>query len=43
MKLRAIIHVAEEGGFPGKVPAPPGCVTQTETLEELETNLQEAV
>jgi predicted RNase H-like HicB family nuclease len=43
MKLRAIIHVAEEGGFWAEVPALPGCVTQGETREELERNLQEAV
>jgi predicted RNase H-like HicB family nuclease len=43
MKLRAIIHVAEEGGFWAEVPALPGCVTQAETREELEKNLHEAV
>jgi len=43
IKLRAIIHVAEEGGFWAEVPALPGCVTQADTREELETNLQEAV
>jgi predicted RNase H-like HicB family nuclease len=43
MKLRAIIHVAEEGGFWAEVPALPGCVTQADTREELETNLQEAI
>jgi predicted RNase H-like HicB family nuclease len=43
MKLRAIIHVAEEGGFWAEVPALPGCVTQGETREELERNLLEAV
>lgn len=43
MKLRAVIHVAEEGGFWAEVPALPGCVTQADTREELEKNLQEAV
>lgn len=43
MKLRAIIHVDEEGGFWAEVPALPGCVTQADTREELEVNLQEAV
>jgi len=43
MKLKAIIHEAEEGGFWADVPALPGCVTQAETKEELEKNLQEAV
>jgi predicted RNase H-like HicB family nuclease len=43
MKLRAIIHNAEEGGFWAEVPALPGCLTQGETKEELEANLHEAV
>lgn len=43
MKLSAIIHVAEEGGFWAEVPALPGCVAQGETREELETNLHEAI
>jgi predicted RNase H-like HicB family nuclease len=43
MKLKAIIHDAEEGGFWAEVPAIPGCVSQGETLEELLANLREAV
>jgi len=43
MKLKAIIHKAEEGGFWAEVPALPGCVTQGETIEELNTNLHEAI
>lgn len=43
MKLQAVIHLAEEGGFWAEVPALPGCVTQAETREELEANLREAV
>jgi len=43
MKLRAIVHEAEEGGFWAVVPALPGCVTQAETTEELEKNLHEAI
>lgn len=43
MKLRAIIHEAEEGGFWAEVPALPGCVTQGETLEAIEANLHEAI
>ncbi|MEM9414386.1 MAG: type II toxin-antitoxin system HicB family antitoxin [Planctomycetota bacterium] len=43
MKLKAIIHEAEEGGYWAEVPALPGCVTQAETLDELEKNLHEAV
>lgn len=43
MKLKAIIHEAEEGGYWAKIPAIPGCATQGETFEELLTNLYEAV
>ena len=43
MKIQAVIHVAEEGGFWAEVPALPGCVTQGESRMELEENLREAV
>ena len=43
MKLRAIIHPAEEGGFWAEVPAIPGCATQGETKEDLLRNLHEAI
>ena len=43
MKLKAIIQKAEEGGFLAEVPALPGCVTQGDTMEELQINLHEAI
>ena len=43
MKLKAIIHQAEEGGFWAEVPALPGCTTQGETMDELNANLREAI
>jgi len=43
MTLKAIIHQAEEGGFWAEVPALPGCLTQGETLDELQANLREAI
>ena len=43
LTLKAVIHEAEEGGFWAEVPALPGCVTQAETLAELQTNLREAI
>lgn len=43
MKLKAIIHEAEEGGFWAEVPALPGCVTQGETMDELNSNIREAI
>ncbi len=43
MKLKIVIHEAEEGGFWAEVPAIPGCATQGDTFEELLNNLYEAV
>ncbi|OGW77354.1 MAG: hypothetical protein A3I73_02125 [Omnitrophica bacterium RIFCSPLOWO2_02_FULL_45_16] len=43
MKLKVIIHKAEEGGYWAEVPAIPGCATQGETFEELLSNIYEAV
>ncbi len=43
MTVKAVIHKAEEGGFWAEVPALPGCVTQGETMEELRTNLEDAI
>jgi predicted RNase H-like HicB family nuclease len=43
MKLKVVIHEAEEGGYWAEVPAIPGCASQGETFEELLRNLYEAV
>jgi predicted RNase H-like HicB family nuclease len=43
MKLKVIVHPAEEGGYWAEVPAIPGCMTQGETFEELLQNIYEAV
>jgi predicted RNase H-like HicB family nuclease len=43
MRIKVIIHEAEEGGFWAEVPAIPGCATQGETFEELLQNLYEAI
>lgn len=43
MKIKALIHQAEEGGFWAEVPALPGCSTQGDTVEELTENLKEAI
>jgi len=43
MKLKAIIHKAEEGGYWAEIPAIPGCVTQGDSFEELLKNIYEAV
>ena len=43
MKLKVIVHEAEDGGFWAEVPAIPGCATQGETKTELLDNLREAI
>lgn len=43
MKIRAIIHPAEEGGYWAEVPALPGCITEGDTIEEVMTNLKDAM
>ena len=43
MKLKVVIHEAEEGGYWAEASAIPGCVTQGESFEELLGNLYEAV
>jgi predicted RNase H-like HicB family nuclease len=43
VKLKVVVHEAEEGGFWAEVPAIPGCATQGESFEELLTNLYDAV
>ena len=43
MKLKIVVHEAEEGGYWAEVPSIPGCATQGETFEELLKNLYEAV
>jgi predicted RNase H-like HicB family nuclease len=43
MKIKVIVHEAEEGGYWAEVPAIPGCATQGENFEELLKNLYEAV
>lgn len=42
MKLKVVVHPAEEGGFWAEVPALPGCVSQGETLDETLAHLREA-
>jgi predicted RNase H-like HicB family nuclease len=43
MKVKVVVHDAEEGGYWGEVPALPGCASQGETLDELLANLHEAI
>lgn len=43
MVIKAIVHKADEGGFWAEVPSIPGCATQAETMEDLRSNLLEAI
>ena len=43
MKLKVVVHEAEEGGCWAEVPAIPGCATQGDSFEALLSNLYEAV
>jgi predicted RNase H-like HicB family nuclease len=43
MKIKVVVHEAQEGGFWAEVPAIPGCATQGETMDELLHNLREAI
>jgi len=43
MKIHAIVHKAEEGGFWAEAPSIVGCATQGETMEDLRFNLREAI
>lgn len=43
MKIRAIIHPAEEGGYWAEVPALPSCITGGDTREEVIANLKDVI
>ena len=43
MKLKVLVHRAEDGGYWAEVPAIPGCMTQADTLEGLLASIREAV
>ena len=43
MKIKIIVHEAEEGGYWAEVPAIPGCASQGDTMDELLRNVHEAI
>lgn len=43
MKLKVVIHEAEEGGYWAEVPSIAGCATQGDTFEKLLENIYEAI
>jgi len=42
-QFEVIFTPQEEGGFTVEVPDLPGCITEGDTLEEAEKNIQEAI
>ena len=43
MKIKIVVHEAEEGGYWAEVPSIPGCASQGESFRELLHNLYEAI
>ena len=43
MKIKIVVHEAEEGGYWAEVPAIPGCATQADSMDDLMRNLREAI
>ena len=43
MKIKAIIHPAEEGGYWAEVPALPNCITEGDSMDEVINNIQDAI
>lgn len=43
MVFKIVVHPEPSGGYWGEVPSLPGCYSQGESMEELETNLREAI
>ena len=43
MRIKVVVHNAEEGGYWAEVPSILGCATQGESFEDLLENLYEAV
>ena len=42
MKLKVLLHLAEEGGYWAEVPALPGCVSEGDSFDETLANIREA-
>jgi predicted RNase H-like HicB family nuclease len=42
MKLKVLVHPAEEGGYWAEVPALPGCVSEGDTFDQVIANIREA-
>ena len=43
MKIKAILEPSEDGGYTAYVPSLPGCISEGDTREEAQNNIQEAI
>ena len=43
MELKIVLDEQEEGGYTVHVPALPGCISESDTLEEAVKNIKEAI
>jgi len=43
VKIKVVIHEAEEGGYWAEAPALPGCFSQGESWDEAVENIREAI
>jgi len=43
MVFKIVVHPEPSGGYWGEVPSLPGCYSQGETLDELQSHLREAI
>ncbi len=43
MVFKIVVHPEPAGGYWGEVPSLPGCYSQGENLDELQSNLREAI
>ena len=43
MKMKAVIHPAQGGGYWAEVPGLPGCITEGDSMEEVLANLKDAI
>ncbi len=43
MQYKVVIHGEPGGGYWAEVPALPGCYSQAETMDDLKSNIREAI
>ena len=43
MEYTFVVHQAEEGGYWAEVPTLPGCYSQGETMDQVVSNVREAI